>query len=49
MKQIIKVEQLNEIIVKNLPYDCTEDQLGDHFSDCGKIINVRFIKNSKTK
>ncbi len=49
MKEIIKSEQPCEIIVKNLPYTCTEDELGDFFTDCGKINNVRFIRNSKTK
>lgn len=46
MKQIIKEKEINQIIVKNVPYDATEDQLGDFFTDCGKINNVRFIKNS---
>jgi RNA recognition motif-containing protein len=30
------------IFVKNLPYDCTEDEVGDFFAKFGKIENVRF-------
>ena len=35
------------IFVKNLSYDLKEDELGDFFSNCGKIKNVRFVYNSK--
>lgn len=29
-----------------MPYDCTEDEVGDFFAECGKINNVRFSYNS---
>lgn len=32
----------NTIFVKNLPYDITEDEVGDLFRHCGAIDNVRF-------
>jgi RNA-binding proteins (RRM domain) len=31
--------------VKNLPYDITEDEVGDFFRSCGQINNVRFVYN----
>lgn len=42
-------ENTRTIFVKNLPYDMTEDQLGDYFMECGKIENVRFVYNPTTK
>lgn len=37
---------MKTIFVKNIPYDATENDLGDFFSSCGKIANVRFVFNS---
>ncbi len=39
-------EDMRTIFVKNLPYDCTENEVGDFFRPCGKIANVRFVFNS---
>lgn len=36
------------VFVGNLTYDITEDDLWDHFQDCGEIENVRVIRDSKT-
>ena len=48
-----KKKQISEttrtIFVKNLPYDITEDEVGDFFKVCGKIENVRFVFNPTTK
>jgi len=33
------------IFVKNLPYELTEDELGDFFAPCGEIEGVRMIYN----
>ncbi len=46
MKKLINKET-KTIFVKNLPYDITEDDLGDFFSKCGKIETVRFVYNNK--
>lgn len=35
--------------VKNLPYDITEQEVGDKFRSCGRIKGIRFVYNSKTK
>lgn len=35
--------------VKNLPYDITEQEVGDKFRSCGKIKGIRFVYNSATK
>lgn len=37
------------IFVGNLPYDVTEDQVGDRFRKFGEIEQVRFATNYKTK
>lgn len=34
------------LFIKNLPYDTTEDEVGDAFRSYGKIANVRFVYNS---
>lgn len=34
------------IFVKNLPYDSNEDEIGDFFSQCGKIQQIRMVYNS---
>lgn len=35
--------------VKNLPYDITEQEVGDKFRSCGRIKGIRFVYNSKNK
>jgi nucleolin len=37
------------IFVKNLPYGCTEDQVGEYFSRCGPVANIRFAFNAVLK
>ena len=34
------------IFVNNLPYDITEEEIGDHFRACGKIENIRMVYNN---
>lgn len=41
-------ENTMTVFVKNLPYDATENQVGDFFKPCGKILNVRFVLNPTT-
>jgi RNA recognition motif-containing protein len=38
-------EDCRTIFVGNLPFDTTEDDLGDRFRWCGKISNVRLAIN----
>ena len=33
----------NTVFIKNLPYDITEDEVGDLFRHCGAIDNVRLV------
>lgn len=40
-------EGCKSIIVKNLTYDVTEDEVGDKFRPCGDIKSIRFVYNSK--
>lgn len=40
-------EGCKTIFIKNLPYDITEQELGDKFSNCGEINSIRFVYNSK--
>jgi len=35
------------IFIKNLPYDITEQELGDKFTNCGEINSIRFVYNSQ--
>ncbi len=53
LKKAKKYEEIPEecttIFVKGLPYEMTEDELGDLFAKCGKIINVRIVYNSVHK
>ena len=35
------------VFVKNLPYDVTEEEVGDKFRPCGKIKAIRFVFNTK--
>jgi len=34
------------IFIKNLPYDVTEDEVGDKFKPCGDIKSIRFVYNT---
>lgn len=36
------------IIVKNLAFDSSEDDVKEYFSVCGEVENVRFVKNRDT-
>lgn len=36
------------IFVGNMPFTVSEEQVRSHFSECGKIENVRIIRDSKT-
>jgi len=31
------------VFVKNLPYEAGEDEVGDYFSTCGEILEVRLV------
>jgi len=37
------------IFVGNLPFDIEEEVLRRHFVDCGKIVNIRLIKDKRTR
>jgi len=37
------------VFVKNLPYDCDEDEVGDFFAKCGDILEVRLVYNPVQK
>lgn len=37
------------VYVKNLPYDITEEEVGNKFRSCGKIKGIRFVYNSQLK
>lgn len=39
----------NTIFIKNLPYEITEDEVGDFFRPCGSVDNVRLVYNSFKK
>ena len=39
-------EECDTVFIKNLPYDITEQELGDKFTNCGKISSIRFVYNS---
>jgi nucleolar protein 12 len=36
------------IFIGNLPWVCQEEDLRAHFEDCGKILNVRIIRDKET-
>ena len=40
-------EGCKNIFIKNLPYDLTEQELGDKFTNCGEIKSIRFVYHSK--
>jgi len=42
-------EGCKTVFVKGLPFDITEEEVGDLFSHCGTIEGVRFTYNSVTK
>ena len=39
-------QETKTVFVKNLPYTTQSDELGDFFSVCGKIDNVRMVYNN---
>lgn len=39
-------EGVKTIFVNNLPYDISEQEIGDCFYACGKIENIRMVYNS---
>ena len=39
-------QETKTIFVKNLPYSTESEELGDYFSVCGKIENVRMVYNN---
>ena len=47
-KEDNKVDQSRAIFVGNLPFDITEDDVITHFSKCGKIDNVRIVRDAQT-
>lgn len=45
LKMKIK-EGVKTIFVNNLPYNISEQEIGDYFRVCGKIENIRMVYNS---
>jgi RNA recognition motif-containing protein len=45
LKMKIK-EGVRTIFVNNLPYNISEQEIGDYFRVCGKIENIRMVYNS---
>lgn len=45
LKMKIK-EGVKTIFVNNLPYDISEQEIGDNFRACGKIENIRMVYNT---
>ena len=43
-----KVDQSKAIFVGNVPFDISEDDVITHFSKCGKIDNVRIVRDAQT-
>lgn len=39
-------EGVKTIFVNNLPYNISEQEIGDYFRVCGKIENIRMVYNS---
>ena len=37
-----------KLFVGNLPWKITEDELRDHFSQCGEVYSVKIIKDRET-
>ncbi|KAL4471623.1 hypothetical protein ABPG74_008516 [Tetrahymena malaccensis] len=42
-------EDCTTIFVKNLAFDCTEDEVGELFEKCGKVVNIRFVYHHSQK
>uniref|UniRef100_A0A5S6QWB8 RRM domain-containing protein n=1 Tax=Trichuris muris TaxID=70415 RepID=A0A5S6QWB8_TRIMR len=42
-----KYEKKRSVFVGNLPFEVTEDQLYDHFVDCGEVTAVRVVRDKK--
>lgn len=39
---------MNKIYVGNLPYRITQEELEEHFADCGAVVEVIVIKDRET-
>ncbi len=39
-------DNCNTIYVRNLPYDVSEEEVGDKFKPCGDIQSIRFVYNT---
>ncbi len=42
-------EDCHNVFVKGLPYQITEEKVGELFAPCGSIVAIRFVHNSVTK
>jgi len=40
--------QGNRVYIGNIPWGATVDEITDHFSQCGNVINVRIPTNRET-
>ena len=38
-------EECTTIFVRNLPYDSTEEEIGNVFKPCGEISSIRLVYN----
>ena len=47
-KQDVAIDQSKAIFVGNLGFATEEDQVIEHFSKCGKIVDVRIVRDSTT-
>lgn len=41
-------DDANTVFIGNMTYDITENEVWNHFEDCGEIENVRIIRDNKT-
>ena len=49
LKSTLGLVKEDTLYVSNLPYSCTEEDLGKLFGDCGKILSIRMPENRQTK
>ena len=49
MKSTLGLVKQDTIYVSNLPYSCSEKDLTELFSDCGKILSIRMPENRQTR
>ena len=40
--------KMKKVYVGNLPYRITQEEVEDHFSDCGSIVEVILVKDRAT-